>query len=202
LLLGEAGSMTAIVGAYLGLALPTRIVQGALGIAVLLIALLMWKTRNSVADAPPAVDRWAAALGLRGTFHDPATGRDVPWAAHRMRGGLIAFAGIGLIGGLFGLGAGWANVPALNILMGVPLKLAVGTSGLAISIINSSAAWVYLNEGALLPMLHVPSILGVMVGARVGVKMLRRMQASTARRIVIAILVVAGIRSLSQGLGF
>ena len=29
--------------------------------------------------------------------------------------------------GMFGLGAGWANVPVLNLLMGVPLKVSVGT---------------------------------------------------------------------------
>ena len=86
--------------------------------------------------------------------------------------------------------------------MGIPLKLAVGTSGLSISIINTSAAWIYLNEGALLPILHVPSILGVMLGARVGVKMLRTMKTSTARTIVIWVLVLAGSRSLSQGVGF
>jgi uncharacterized membrane protein YfcA len=104
------------------------------------------------------------------------------------------------VGGLFGLGAGWANVPALNLLMGVPLKLAVGTSGLAISIINTSAAWVYMNKGALLPIIIVPSILGVMLGARVGVRVLKAIKASTARNVVIVVLVAAGIRSLVQGL--
>jgi len=196
------GSVTAIAGAYMGLALPARLVQGALGISVLLIALLMWKTRDARTPASSQADAWATALGLRGTFHDPATGRDIDWGVRRTPAGLAAFAGIGFVGGLFGLGAGWANVPALNLLMGVPLKLAVGTSGLSISIINTSAAWIYLNEGALLPILHVPSILGVMLGARVGVKLLRTMKTSTARTIVICVLLAAGVRSLSQGLGF
>ena len=88
------------------------------------------------------------------------------------------------------------NIPA------EPLKLALGTSGLAISIINTSAAWVYMNEGALLPIVIAPSILGVMLGARVGVRVLRGIRASTARNIVIAVLVLAGLRSLMQGFGF
>ena len=75
---------------------------------------------------------------------------------------------------MFGLGAGFANVPALNLLMGAPLKVAVGSSGLVISIINSSAAWVYINRGALLPLIAVPSILGIMLGARIGARLLRR----------------------------
>jgi len=200
--LALAGSITAIAGAYLGLALPTRVVQGTLGMLVLAIAALMWRTRHAPSAQARAPDAWAAALGLHGAFHDASQNREVAWAARRTPAGIAAFAGIGLVGGLFGLGAGWANVPALNLLMGIPLKLAVGTSGLAISIINTSAAWVYLNEGALLPILHVPSILGVMLGARVGVKLLRKMQAHVARQVVIVVLLVAGARSLAQGLGW
>ena len=200
--LALVGSVTAIAGAYIGLSLPERVVQGTLGAIVLAIAALMWATRNAAPERQAGSDRMAEALGLRGQYHDAASGQDVEWRARRLPGGLVAFAGIGLIGGMFGLGAGWANVPALNLLMGVPLKLAVGTSGVAISIINSSAAWVYLTEGALLPILHVPSVLGVILGARVGARWLRRIQPSTARAIVIGILVIAGARSLSKGFGY
>ena len=200
--LSLAGSIGGIAGALVGLALPTRVVQVALGITVLLIAVLMWWTRNSARSEARAPDRWAMALGLHGHFHDPAANRTVAWKARHTGWGLASFFGIGMVGGLFGLGAGWANVPALSLLMGVPLKLALGTSGLAISIINTSSAWVYMNKGALLPMIIVPSILGVMTGARVGVRVLKGIQASTARNIVIAVLMLAGLRSLLQGLGF
>jgi uncharacterized membrane protein YfcA len=200
--LALTGSVGGIAGALIGLALPTRIVQVALGTAVLLIAALMWWTRNSRHSAAHGADRWATALGMYGSYHDPAQNREVDWNAHRTGLGLAAFFGIGMVGGLFGLGAGWANVPTLNLLMGIPLKLALGTSGLAISIINTSAAWVYIDHGALLPILHVPSILGVMLGARVGVLLLKRISSTVAHRIVIAVLVVAGLRALTQGLGF
>ena len=83
----------------------------------------------------------------------------------------------------------------------IPLKLAVGTSGLAISIINTSAAWVYMNKGALLPVIIVPSILGVMLGARVGVRLLKGIKASVAHNIIIVMLLLSGTRSLLQGLG-
>jgi uncharacterized protein len=200
--LALAGSVGGIVGALVGLALPTRVVQVALGVTVLLIAVLMWVTRNADDESQHEPDAWARALGLGGRFLDPRAGRMVSWNAHRTGRGLACFFGIGLVGGLFGLGAGWANVPALNLLMGIPLKLALGTSGLAISIINTSAAWVYMNKGALLPIIIVPSILGVMIGARVGVRVLKGIKASTARNIVIVVLLLAGVRSLAQGLGY
>ena len=116
-------------------------------------------------------------------------------------GGFAAFAGIGFLGGIFGLGAGFANVPALNLLMAAPLKVAVGTSGFIISIVNSSAAWVYIHRGALLPALAVPAILGVMLGSRLGARLLARTPASVVRRVVIAVLLLAGARALARGLG-
>ena len=200
--LALAGSVTAIAGAYVGLSMPERVVQGMLGVMVLAIAALMWATRNAAPPRDGEPDRWARALGLHGRYHDPASGKDIDWTARRTPAGIAAFVGIGFAGGLFGLGAGWANVPAMNLLMGLPLKLAVGTSGVTISIINSSAAWVYLTEGALLPILHVPSVLGVILGARIGARWLKRIQPTTARAIVIAILVLAGVRSLAKGLGY
>jgi uncharacterized membrane protein YfcA len=36
--------------------------------------------------------------------------------------GLVLFLLIGVMAGMFGIGAGWANVPALNLLMGAPLE--------------------------------------------------------------------------------
>jgi uncharacterized membrane protein YfcA len=102
---------------------------------------------------------------------------------------------------MFGLGAGWANVPVFNLLMGVPLKLSVGTSGFLLSVVDTSAAWVYLNRGAVLPMLVVPSIIGVMLGAKIGARLLRVARASVVRRLVIGLLLVAGGRALLKGLG-
>ena len=42
--------------------------------------------------------------------------------------------------GMFGLGAGWANVPVLNLLMGAPLKISVATSKFLLAITDTSAA--------------------------------------------------------------
>jgi uncharacterized protein len=199
--LALVGSITSILGAVLGFILPTAALQTALGIIILVLVVLMASAKR--ADFPVVLkpDPLAAALGLHGVLEDPRSSRSVNWQVHRTPAGLAAFSVIGLIGGLFGLGAGWANVPVLNLLMGAPIKLAVGTSGLAISIVNTSAAWIYLNRGAVLPMVVVPSIVGVMLGARLGVRLLRVASPGMVRRTVIVLLAVAGLRALMQGLG-
>jgi hypothetical protein len=103
--------------------------------------------------------------------------------------------------GMFGLGAGWANVPVLNLMMGAPLKVSVATSKFLLSITDTSAAWIYINNGAVLPMIAVPSVIGVMLGSIVGVRILTRTKPSAVRHIVITMLLFAGARALLKGLG-
>jgi uncharacterized membrane protein YfcA len=195
------GSIASIGGAMAGLALPTQVVQTALGVVILMIVVLMWRAKKSERPEVAAPDRLGAALRLNGIFHDGATREDVDWRVHRTPLGLLMFAGIGFMAGMFGLGAGWANVPVLNLLMGAPLKVSVATSSFMLTVIDTSAAWVYLNRGAMLAMLTAPSILGVMLGARIGGRLLHTTPASTVRRIVIGLLLVAGARALLKGLG-
>ncbi|MDE2311220.1 MAG: sulfite exporter TauE/SafE family protein, partial [Betaproteobacteria bacterium] len=142
------------------------------------------------------------ALGIHGVFRDGVTGKDIAWQVHRTPAGLALFLIIGFLGGLFGVGAGWANVPGLNLLMGVPLKLAAGSSSMILSMASSSATWYYLNNGAILPIIAVPSVIGMMIGARIGAHLLTILKASAIRRLVIVILLFAGVRTMLKGMGF
>ena len=198
-LLASAG---AIAGALLGLALPVSAVQIALGVTILCIAALMWRAKKSEYPEVDRPDPLGAALRMSGIYRDAAAGRDVTWQVHRTPLGLALFAGIGVLAGLFGLGAGWANVPVLNLVMGAPIKLAAGTSGYILSIVDSAAAWVYINKGALLAMIAVPSVIGMMLGAFIGVRLLKILDAAVIRKLVIAILLLAGARALTKGLGW
>jgi uncharacterized membrane protein YfcA len=194
-------SASSIVGALVGLAMPANVVQILLGALVLGIVVLMFVSKKSEFPQVERPDRLAQALALHGVFVDGASGRTVHWQVHRTLPGLVIFLGIGVLAGMFGIGAGWANVPALNLLMGAPVKVAAGTSGVVLSLVDSSAAWVYINRGAVLPMVAVPSVVGMMLGARIGARLLNVLKGSVVRRLVIAVLLFAGARALLKGLG-
>lgn len=194
-------SATAIIGAMMGLILPERIIQLALGTMILGVVGLMAVARKSDNPEVPKADALSAALRMHGVYHDPFSGRDIEWKAHRTPQGLALFGLIGFLGGMFGIGAGWANVPALNLVMGVPLKVSIGTSSVILSIANSAAAWVYLNHGAMLAIIAVPSILGMMLGSKIGVGLLSRTNVAVIRKVVIVLLLLAGVRALLKGLG-
>lgn len=194
-------SASSIAGALLGLALPVSVVQTALGLIVLSIVLLMAVAKKSEFPIVAAPDRLSSALALHGVFVDGATRQRIDWQVHRTASGLVVFLGIGVLAGMFGIGAGWANVPALNLLMGAPLKVSAGTSGLVLSLVDSSAAWVYVNKGAVLPMIAVPSVVGMMLGAKIGARLLNVLKGTVIRRMVIAVLLFAGLRALLKGTG-
>ena len=194
-------SAAAIVGAMIGLILPDRIVQLALGTMILGVVGLMIIARKSDNPEVPKADALSATLRMHGIYHDPFSGQDIEWKVHRTPQGLAMFVLIGVLGGMFGIGAGWANVPALNLVMGVPLKVSIGTSSVILSIANSAAAWVYLNHGAMLAIIAVPSMLGMMLGSTIGVGLLSRTNVAVIRKVVIVLLLLAGVRALLKGLG-
>jgi len=194
-------SSCAIIGAILGLALPTNIVQIALGATILGIVAIMSIAKKSEYPDVKQADALSTALRINGIYHEISTGHEVNWKIHRTPQGLALFVIVGIMAGMFGLGAGWANVPVLNLLMGAPLKVSVATSKFLLSITDTSAAWIYINNGAVLPMIAVPSVIGIMLGSIVGVKMLAKTKPAAVRYIVIVLLLFAGLRALLKGLG-
>jgi uncharacterized protein len=194
-------SASSIVGAMVGLALPAHVVQTALGATILAIVVLMWSAKKSEFPDVPQADALSTALRINGVFHDVARRQDIAWKIHRTPLGLALFLGIGMLAGMFGLGAGWANVPTLNLLMGAPLKVSAGTSSFILSIVDSSAAWVYLNKGAVLAIVAAPSVIGMMLGAFIGARLLTVLKATVVRKLVIGLLLFAGLRALLKGLG-
>ncbi len=194
-------SACAIVGAMIGLALPTRVVQTALGASILGIVAIMALAKKSEYPEVRQADNLSTALRISGVYHEVTTGQDINWQIHRTPQGLATFIVIGVMAGMFGLGAGWANVPVLNLMMGAPLKVSVATSKFLLSITDTSAAWIYINNGAVLPMLVAPSVIGIMLGSIVGVRILARTKPAAIRQMVIGMLLFASIRALLKGTG-
>lgn len=195
-------STFSIIGAMIGLALPTKVIQISLGATILGICVLMLMAKKSEFPEVPKADALSSALRIHGVYQEASTGQVVDWKIHRTPQGLALFVLIGVMAGMFGLGAGWANVPVLNLLMGAPLKISVATSKFLLSITDTSAAWIYLNNGCVIPLMVVPSLVGIMLGSLVGVRLLRVTKPGVVRWIVIGMLGFAGLRALAKGLGY
>ncbi|NOZ25132.1 MAG: sulfite exporter TauE/SafE family protein [Nitrospirae bacterium] len=194
-------STCSIFGAMVGLALPTNVVQTALGGTIIMIVIIMATAKRSDFPTVEKADTLSTVLRISGIYYEESAGKEINWQIHRTPLGLALFVLIGFMAGMFGLGAGWANVPVLNLLLGAPLKISVATSVFLLSITDTAAAWVYVNKGAVLPLIAAPSVAGMMLGTRIGVRILAKAKPKAVKWIVISFLFLAGFRALLKGLG-
>ncbi len=133
-------------------------------------------------DRPPA-----AGVGVR-----PATARRSPAA---VRGGRIVACGAatGFLTGFLGVGGGFLVVPALVIVLGMPMSRAVGTALLVI-LVNTAAAlasrWgtATLDWGVLVPF-TAASVLGTVLGRRVA----ERLSGAVLTRIFGVVVLLVGL---------
>lgn len=112
---------------------------------------------------------------------------------------VISFV-VGLLSGLFGIGGGSITVPALMLVFGIPIQIAIATSMfmiLFISIISSSMHIILGNvvwEYALLFMV------GAWLGGTIGARTNQSLKGKTLEWILRAVLVVVGLRLIFDGL--
>lgn len=195
-----AASTGSYFGAVFGLHIPATVVQLTLGVVILIMAILMAVINPREPEIVGRGDWLAAWLRIGGVLREP--GREPrPWRPRALVVGLLMFGCTGFMAGLFGLGGAWANVPVLNLVMALPLRLSVATSYFVLAIAGPTAALVYATNGAMLPLVVVPSVLGIMLGARIGTWLLVRVHTPVLRKIVIGVLVVAAVRALLRGMG-
>ncbi|HZD12914.1 MAG TPA: sulfite exporter TauE/SafE family protein, partial [Candidatus Binatus sp.] len=193
-----AGALTgAIVSGYLAAGF-LRVFFGAL-LAVVAV-LVIWDHRI---DVPRGVvgDRIAKSLRLGGQYHDYATGQTIQYEVTRtpITFSLSYFAGI--VSGLLGVGGGVVKVPAMNLVSRVPVKVASATSNFMIGVTAAASATVYLSRGQVYPLLVAPLMLGVVIGAALGTRILHFAPPRKVKAIFGVLLVVTSILLILRGLG-
>ena len=195
----------AILGAYLGLYITASmgetgaaIVRLSLGALLILIVLAMGVKRVEWPES--SGDELSRRLGLAGTYFEKSLGREVSYAPRRVIHASAFLAGVGFISGMFGLGGGWALVPVYNLVMSLPLKVAVACSVTTLAIGDAPGLWVYIHSGAVMPPLLAIIVPGVMIGASAGSKLALRVRARVMRYVVMAVMLTSAIQLIYRGL--
>lgn len=188
-----AMSIGSIIGAVLVIRLPEDVLYKGLGVTILgaCALLVVGKTRErpDINKSDPLTHM----LRVYGAFRDSDSGEIVPWRAHRLPIAMCVFLGMGIVAGMFGLSTFFANISVLNLLMGIPLKVSIATGRYLVSATHASALWVFLNQGAILPILMVPSLVGTMLGSLLGLKTLGHINNTVVRWLVIIVLIFLGV---------
>jgi uncharacterized membrane protein YfcA len=100
----------------------------------------------------------------------------------------------GVVSGLLGIGSGILKVPAMDTVMKLPIKVSSATSNFMIGFTAAAGAAAYLMKGAVLPVLAVPAILGVFLGAKIGAKLMTRLPAARLRGAFSVVLIITAVQ--------
>ncbi|MGA2229531.1 MAG: sulfite exporter TauE/SafE family protein, partial [Tepidisphaeraceae bacterium] len=111
--------------------------------------------------------------------------------------GLMYIAGC--VSGLLGIGSGSLKVPAMDLAMGLPIKVSTATSNFMIGVTAAASAGVYLARGDINPFIAAPVATGVLIGAIGGSLLLGRLASKTIRSVFVAVLVVIAAQMLWKG---
>lgn len=176
------------------------IVRMSLGIIIFLLMLYFLRggERTEWPDVK-RVDRFTQWLNLSQPYYEQSLGKVVDYKVTRAGWTLVSMLGVGLISGFFGLGGGWAAVPALNVIMGVPLKVAAACSGVLLGVGSCTGVWPYLLSGAIIPLFAAPWLVGQVLGGLAGSQLLIRVKAAFVRYILIGLLFFSAYSLIMKG---
>ncbi len=147
----------ALAGSLLSRGFPSGVLLVLFALVMLAAGVAMWQRRTAAIE--DVVGRRSAPL----------------WKV------IVAGAGAGLLTGFFGVGGGFVIVPALTMVVGLPVTTAAGTS-LAVIAIASAAGLVGRWGGGIAPGVTLAFVAGGVAGSQAGALLAGRLPERALRR--------------------
>jgi uncharacterized membrane protein YfcA len=189
----------ALTGASITLVSSPQPLYIAFGLVLLgsWIALLLAGRQSWHEGTQDSFSRW---LELEGEYPDYALGQTVHYKGRRAYFGAPAMFGAGIIAGLLGIGAGSVKVLIHDLVMGLPPKVSTTTSNLIIGVTALAGTSVYLAAGLINLGMAAPVILGVVLGAFMGTRLLVRLTNQAVRRFFLFVLLILAAEMIFKGI--
>jgi uncharacterized protein len=201
----------ALVGGLVAFMLPTAVLEGLFAALLAWVAVSMIRRREParvpaqpvplpgaegavVMDDPPVDDP-----PVEPAFTESLSGDG--YHVRRLQVGMAGSVFAGLVSALLGVGGGIVKVPVMNLIMGVPLKVATATSNMMIGITATSSAVIYLLRDQIDPFVAGPTALGVFAGAMIGTRIAHRVDVRLLRWLFVAVLVYTSVEMGMKAVG-
>jgi uncharacterized membrane protein YfcA len=199
MLLQVATASGAITGALIAVYARPNLLNLVFGSVLLYAAISMLLRRQA---APVEVTGSAGdPLRLGATYQDPATQREVGYVPTKTTVGLGIGGLAGVISGMLGVGGGVILVPAMNLVMRVPVKAAAGTSSFMVGITSVATAFVFYSRDKIDPTVVVPAMIGIFIGSQLGSRLTRRLKSQNLASIFVVVLLYLGGSLLLKSFG-
>ena len=207
----------AVIGGLIAFLVPDRALAGLFALLLVWTAVTMARSSRKPPPAPPeagvtppppdasptrpSVTPIASPPVVLPPVEEPRGPLDAPGYRVRRLGPASAVSvGGGVMAALLGVGGGIVNVPTMNLLMGVPVRVAAATSNLIIGVTAVSSAIVYLVRDGIDPYVTGPTALGVFVGATAGARLAPRVDPRVLRWLFVVVLGFTAIQMARRAL--
>ena len=140
----------------------------------------------------------AAKLRLNGNY--PTTEGLSFYTVRNVVGGWFMMLLAGILSGLLGIGSGALKVLAMDNIMRVPFKVSTTTSNFMIGVTAAASAVIYFQKGYINPGIAAPVMLGVLIGAMFGAKILVKAQTKWLRYGFAIVVTYLAIQMIYNGL--
>jgi len=182
LLLEPTTVLGAIIGAFITITIPSEIIKGILGVLLLYLAMTMiYRAIDTKSKGKEEECTSSSAMSIQ------------------LKRGIAAITIsfiAGMLSGMLGIGGGVIKVPLLTLVLGLPLKSAIATSSFMIGLTAAAGSMVYLLKGFIEPFLVVIVASGIMPGAMLGAKTMRRLKPRILSLLLSIVLFYAAFRLL------
>ncbi|WP_313377259.1 sulfite exporter TauE/SafE family protein [Chishuiella sp.] len=164
-----ATTLGAVGGALISAAAPSSVIAIFFGCALIFSALnSLRKKEEHVVEKSSEL---AVKFKLPSTYPD-AKGNNVPYGTKNVIGGFGMMGLAGLLSGMLGIGSGAFKVIAMDTIMRIPFKVSTTTSNFMMGVTALASCVIYIQKGYIVPDICLPVMIGVLIGAMIGSKVL------------------------------
>ena len=192
-----ATSIGAVCGAAVAIYLNNNIIAVIYG-CVLLLTAAMQQRRKSDHDGVKGSEM-ARRLRLYGTFPQK-DGSLKHYELLHVGGGFSVMYVAGVLSGILGIGSGVLKVLAMDAMMKVPFKVSTTTSNFMMGVTACASAVIYVQRGIIEPGLACPVMIGVLLGALTGARLLKQMNVKVLRQIFCVAITLVALNMIWQGM--
>lgn len=191
-----ATTIGAVCGATIAIFLNNNTIAVIYGLVLLLTA-AMQQRRKSDHDGVVGSEQ-ARRLKLFGTWPQK-DGTLKSYQLKHVGGGFSVMYVAGVLSGILGIGSGVLKVIAMDGIMKVPFKVSTTTSNFMMGVTACASAVVYIQRGQIEPGIACPVMIGVLVGALTGARLLKTLNVKTLRQIFCIAIFLVAINMIYQG---
>ncbi|MFZ1940186.1 MAG: sulfite exporter TauE/SafE family protein [Terracidiphilus sp.] len=192
-----ATTLGAIAGAFLAGRVSTHALAIVFGLMLLQAAYQSFRGMAGRGQLMQS-DSLATRLRMGGSY--PVEGKPESYGVRNVPGGFAMMFGAGALSGLLGIGSGAVKVIAMDRIMRIPFKVSTTTSNFMIGVTAAASAGLYLSRGYIDPRVAMPVMLGVLIGALLGAKVLVNARVKTLRIVFGVVILALAIEMMVNGI--